>query len=222
MSFLAYLLKHIQYPILINAILMKKIYIAIFALLFHTTVTAQASLAEFRASARINAVEITWSALTESNMVRHDIERSTNGSSFTSIGTLPAQNIATSYKYTFLDGSPVEGNNYYRLRSTSRSGSVVFSDIAQINMSRDRSNVMVVPNPVSNGVVNLQLKNIDKGKYTVRLISSGGQPILNRSFDHPGGSSTENIDLPATISKGLYVIHVTNGVTRFNKQIMIN
>ncbi|MDB5191684.1 MAG: type sorting protein [Segetibacter sp.] len=201
---------------------MKKIYITIFTVLLYAAAAAQASLADFRASARLNTVEVTWTALSETNMVRHEVERSANGSSFTVIGALPAQNITTSYKYSYLDATPVEGNNYYRLRSTSRSGSVVLSDVVRMNMGRGRSNMTVLPNPVVNGTVNLQLTNIDKGKYLVQLVSSGGLRVFNRSFDHPGGSSTEIIDLPATINKGIYFLHITNGDTRFNKQILIN
>jgi hypothetical protein len=162
-----------------------------------------------------------WTATTETGMVRHEIERSSNGSSFTVVGALVAQNSNNASRYTFRDAAPVQGLNYYRIRSTSSRGDVSFSNVLTVDMSMYKSEIRVLGNPVKNGMVNLQMNNLEKGKYIITLYNSVGQQVFNYSLDHPGGNSTRMMSLPATVGKGSHVLLLTDGVTRYNQQVMI-
>lgn len=178
-------------------------------------------LANFKAAQRTNAIEVSWNALSESNMLRHEIERSTNGSSFTVIGNVAAQNSSVAYKYNFLDATPAKGNNYYRLRSISLSGDVTYSNILRLNMGVGKTDMIVISNPVRGGIVNLQLSNMQKGKYAINIFNTTGQRVYNQSMDLSDGSSTETINLPSNVARGTYFVQLTNGSERFNKQILV-
>lgn len=178
-------------------------------------------LANFKAAQRTNAIEVSWNALSESNMLRHEIERSTNGSSFTVIGTVAAQNSSVAYKYNFLDATPVKGNNYYRLRSVSLSGEVTYSNILRLNMGVGRTDMIVISNPIRSGLVNLQLSNMQKGKYAISIFNNAGQKVYTQLMDLMDGSSTEAINLPSNVAKGTYFVQLTNGSERFTKQILV-
>ncbi len=178
-------------------------------------------LANFKAAQRTNAIEVSWNALSESNMLRHEIERSTNGSSFTIIGAVAAQNSSVVYKYNFLDATPTKGNNYYRLRSTSLSGDVTYSNILRLNMGAGRTDMVVISNPVRGGIVNLQLSNMAKGKYAINVFNNVGQRVYTQSMDLTDGSSSEAINLPSNVAKGTYFVQLTNGSKRFTKQILV-
>ena len=178
-------------------------------------------LANFKAAQRTNAIEVSWNALSESNMLRHEIERSTNGSSFTVIGAVAAQNSSVAYKYNFLDVTPTKGNNYYRLRSTNLSGDVTYSNILRLNMGAGRTDMIVISNPVRGGIVNLQLSNMAKGKYVINVFNNVGQRVYTQSMDLSEGSSSDAINLPSNIAKGTYFLQLTNGSERFTKQILV-
>jgi len=69
------------------------------------------------------SVQLKWSTAVETNNDHFTIERSTDGASFSSIGTVPGK-VSSSLQtdYTFTDNSPEAGSNYYRLSQTDIDG----------------------------------------------------------------------------------------------------
>jgi negative regulator of sigma E activity len=201
---------------------MKKIYLLIvLTVLMQQINIAQSVLSNLRVAERTNSVEVTWTATTEGNMQSHMIERSSNGSAFSSIGTLVAQNNNTSYQYSFIDATTTQGPNYYRIRSISRGGEVTLSPVIRIDMGADKTNVVIVPNPVQNGIMNIQMNNLERGKYNIILYNSGGQRVYAYSMDYTGGYATQRISLPATVGKGTHFLQINNGSTVINKQVLL-
>lgn len=185
-------------------------------------IVTSASLSDFRALPKGRAVELLWVANYENNIASHQIERSDNGSNFRAIGTVIAQNVGTPFKYQYLDGTPVEGRNYYRLRTTDKNGVITYSDVLQVDNSFRRSNIMVLPNPVRNGVMNLQLTNFNSGRYNINLYSNAGQVVFAQTLTLSEGTSTQTILLPRTLGRGSYFLLVSNGnTTRLNRQILV-
>jgi hypothetical protein len=215
---------------------MKTVYLLVIAVLVSTqvisqeypqnqtgnnTTAVQATLADFEAVRNGNNINIFWTALNESNMSNHVIEKSANGSSFSTFGTLVAQNSATPFKYNFVDATPVEGINYYRLRTTDKRGMVTVSKILEVDNGYRKTDVSVISNPVNGGVMNLRFNNISGGRYYITLYSNGGQQIFARTMTLSDGSSNETINLPANLSGGSYFLQVNNGQTRINKQVLL-
>lgn len=191
---------------------------------FFTTIAIgqnNTSLANFEALQKVNGVQLSWTALNETDISNHEIQKSANGSSFTNIGTVTAQNDGAPYSYNFVDATPVEGNNYYRLRSVDKQGNATFSHIIRVDNSFRRRDVVVLPNPVQGGVMNLQLSNINGGKYIISLYSNAGQKVFARSLDLSDGSTTATINLPQNLSKGIYFLQFTDGQMRINKQVLV-
>jgi len=67
----------------------------------------------------------------------------------------------------------------------------------------------IAPNPVENGVVNLQFKNRPAGKYSIRIISVAGQPVMTRTMVHAGGNAVQTLSLPARAASGAYLVEIT-------------
>ncbi|HEX8460006.1 MAG TPA: T9SS type A sorting domain-containing protein [Segetibacter sp.] len=187
----------------------------------NNTTAVQAKLSDFEAFRNANTINIFWTALAESNMASHVVERSANGSSFSNMGTLVAQNSASPLKYSFIDAAPIEGVNYYRLRTTDKRGVVTYSKILEVDNGFRKTEVRVISNPVRGGVMNLQINNINSGKYYIALYSNGGQQVFAQSMNLTSGSSTETINLPQSLASGSYFLQVNNGQTRINKQVLL-
>lgn len=83
-----------------------------------------------------NIANVTWSTATETNNDYFTIERSADGSNFTSIGMVDgAGNSSSSIDYSYIDDAPLAGTSYYRLKQTDYDGQFSYSDVRAIQFS---------------------------------------------------------------------------------------
>ena len=76
-------------------------------------------------------------------------------------------------------------------------------------MGKGIQSISIYPNPVSNGIINLQLNNQPPGIYGIRLLNKMGQVIISKQINHAEGSSTETIQLDKYIVHGIYQMEVS-------------
>lgn len=150
-------------------------------------------------------VNVLWTVANEVGVQEYVVMKSTDGTNFSDMSTLPASGIS---KYATKDVNAINGYNYYRIRSVDRDGKESYSTIAKVWIGYAQPLITVFPNPVANGVINLKLENMPKGKYTVRLMNPGGQLILMETFDHAGGNYTEKIPWDYKMAHGHYKLEV--------------
>ncbi|MEP6584580.1 MAG: T9SS type A sorting domain-containing protein, partial [Ginsengibacter sp.] len=67
--------------------------------------------------------------------------------------------------------------------------------------------IAVYPNPVKDGIINLQLVHQPKGLYGVRLINANGETILTKVIQYEGGNGSEKISIQK-IAKGIYSLEI--------------
>lgn len=82
--------------------------------------------------------------------------------------------------------------------------SIFFTNTA---IAPGKSLMVIYPNPVQNGNIQLLLNNMPKGLYNVRLVNTSGQTILTKQINHAEGTSTETISVNRI--KGAYMLEVT-------------
>jgi hypothetical protein len=107
------------------------------------------------------------------------VERSANGETFSAIARIPGN----SHQIRFEDLSPLNGINYYRLKSVSDSGSVAYSNV--IAIKDETASIKIYPNPVT-GVLHIQGLN-NNAPTTLSVIDVNGGvlrriEIKNESF----------------------------------------
>lgn len=105
----------------------------------------QVTLLNFNAVARQSNVQLQWKTGTERENNRFEIERSSDGIHFFSIGTV-AGNGNSSGAYTFTDHQPVHGVSYYRLKQVDNDGKFAYSKVAQVRRGAT-AQMQVYPNP---------------------------------------------------------------------------
>jgi hypothetical protein len=175
-----------------------------------------------KAFQKSTGVQVEWNIDTESNIHIYEVEKSSDGIHFTKAGHFaPASNNNASVSYHWLDNNPYDGNTFYRLKAVEISGSFKYSSIVSINMSKGRSSIVINPNPVIDGVINLQLQNQPRGTYNVRLFNSAGQLMYSNKVQHQGGSSVQTIRVDNKLAGGIYQLHVTNGLTQMMHKIVL-
>ena len=161
-------------------------------------------LLSFTANALPSSVKIAWQTANTSAQNNFEIERSSEGNNFSTIGTL---NWNSTQSYSFIDASPFDGNNYYRLKQTDARNAVIYSDIKVVKFDKTAAVVKIFPNPAKQGQnINLSL-NQSYAAITVRVTNITGQPVSQQTFSNVSGQLT--LHLPS-VSTGMYFVTITN------------
>ena len=71
----------------------------------------------------------------------------------------------------------------------------------------------VYPNPVSNGVIGLQMGKAVEGLYNITLRNAAGQSVMNKQIVHTAGAA-EQITYSSEITAGTYQLEVVGADKR--------
>ena len=151
-------------------------------------------------------VLLNWETSQESNSSHFDIERSQDGSTWTTIGSVQAAGTSDmTIDYTFTDESPATGINYYRLNMVDRDGRDAYSDVKIVRTAALVSKVSFYPNPARD-YVNVSLSQASGTEVTIRLINQAGQVLQEKKAVSSNGAT---VTFPVQqYSTGLYILSV--------------
>ena len=176
------------------------------------------TLTSVKAYQQNTGIAVEWNTQSETDILQYEVERSANGSNFSKINTT-ASRPGTSNRYNFFDQSPVNGANYYRIKTIGIHGEVKYSTTVVVKLNSKGSSLEVYPNPVKGNHVQLQLTNWEKGNYSVTLFNQLGQQVLNSSINHTGGSSNQTVAL-GSLAAGVYELRLSNSTTVITKKLI--
>jgi hypothetical protein len=153
-----------------------------------------------------NTVTLDWNTQDEVNFSHFIIERSADGETWVEIGTVEANgNSQVEIAYTYVDGQPLSGNNFYRLTEVNLDNSYVYSQVVVVRMTTTLAQINVFPNPATS-YVNVSLGGNTPSVVTVLLTSAAGQRLAEKQAT--GGAGTV-VALPVgNLASGLYIITV--------------
>ncbi len=158
---------------------------------------------------------IDWQSASESLGDKYELERSTDGKSFTTITSVPSKGEAASY--TYRDMTPVSGINYYRAKMIDANGKFNYSKVVSATVSgASVFTVQAYPNPVGN-VVNLNVNGTMAANATALVTDMTGRTIKSVQL------STNNADIDMSgLAPGIYFIKYSDDVhqasVKINKQ----
>jgi hypothetical protein len=168
----------------------------------------------FRGTENSKGMLLSWQTLAEYNNLGFDIQHSTDGLNFTSIGKLPgAGNNSGIKNYQFIHTVIDPGNHFYRLVQTDRDGKTSYSNIVNILTRLKHAAFVIYPNPVMDYFQVSGLKSLDNAAYQV--FNASGMVITE------GKLITNEINT-AGLPKGFYMIKIKQatetGFGRFVKE----
>ena len=114
-----------------------------------------------------NSVAINWGTANEKNVKELDIERSLNGKDFSKLNSVAAQNNSVN-NYNWVDASPREGNNYYRVVSRDLDGRTTYSKVMKVYVDKALQSITIFPNPAAINNFNLRMTNQQAGRYELK------------------------------------------------------
>ncbi|MEP7163318.1 MAG: ice-binding family protein [Ferruginibacter sp.] len=152
-----------------------------------------------------NIVLLKWSTTNELNNDHFDIERSSNGTDFTLLGTVSSRNSAGDNNYTYNDPKVINGINFYRVKQVDRDGHFTYSTIQRITVNAD--SWFVFPNPAVKETfihIRSQLNNL----YVV-LLDTKGNAVYRRSWKMVGAGQLIGISLSG-FARGTYLLKINS------------
>ncbi|MFZ4058406.1 MAG: beta strand repeat-containing protein [Ferruginibacter sp.] len=168
------------------------------------------TISKLKAYKQQRDIAVEWTVENEINITKYEIEKSADGRNFIKVNTTTAvaNNLAT-YTYNWLDVQPFTGDNYYRIRSYNASGTSTYSRIVKVNIAGLDKGIVVYPNPVTDGQIGVQLKQMQAGVYVAKLTNALGQIVSSKQFTHSGGTAIEVIKPAVALSNGTYQLEIT-------------
>ena len=173
----------------------------------------------FNLSCEHDKVLIRWKTAQEQNSDHFNIERSSDGTHWSVIGSLPGTGSAgteTSYSFTNNSAGP---NDFYRIAEYDFSEGVHLTSIMKSPCSvTDAFNIW--PNP-ANDQVSLNIVTANASLATVHVFDSKGALIKVQKINLLQGSNLFNVDV-RSIPRGIYHIEIdwNNGQLRKTAQVM--
>jgi hypothetical protein len=169
-------------------------------------------------------VQVNWKVAGERGILNYSIEKSDDGSSFSSVGIIAAAGSGYTDRditYGFKDITAVKSIQYYRIKSNGKNEVAKYSPIVKIITGSIRSSISVLTNPVRGSSINLQLTKVPQGKYELNLSGADGRLIFANYIQHTGESATYPVQLPSAVSRGTYILSVTSPDKTKKSQVIL-
>jgi hypothetical protein len=148
-----------------------------------------------------NSVLLSWETVNETNNSYFGVERSGNGTDFTEIGRVPGSGTTVqAHDYSFSDGHPVEGINFYRLRQVDLDGRSSYSGVITVMVNSDKL-FAIAPNPVQ-GMLTIHLGGTPSAGGMFRIMDLQGKVLRVISANQDNTQQVVVSDLAA----GTYIL----------------
>lgn len=151
------------------------------------------------------SAELEWRTASEQSSDRYEVEHSTDGKSFTMVGTVKSRNSATGSTYTFSYPHMNAGTHQFRLKMVDISGKYAYSNTVSLRSDCGATQISVWPNPVTSAVTVAGLN----GPARVQLINVVGQLVRELHAE----ATSLSIDM-SNYASGRYIIRIVDGTDR--------
>ncbi len=150
---------------------------------------------------------LNWKTSDEENVDRYVVEHSYNGISFTTTGSVVANNNTGVNNYTYTDKGLAAGIHYYRIRRIDKDGKSEYSDTRTLRITTSGANVVIRPNPVAGSILQLAISVPQNIKTSVQIMSVDGKLMLKQDIKLVTGNNLVNLNIDF-VPSGIYLLQV--------------
>ncbi|HEY4150941.1 MAG TPA: Ig-like domain-containing protein [Chitinophagaceae bacterium] len=159
-------------------------------------------------------VQVKWTTTSEINNDHFEIERSTDGNTFKTVGTVKGQgNSGTSHDYEYDDdisrSIAFKSDLYYRLKQVDLDGKATYSKVLIVRVYQTKSlqSVSVTPNPAVNDIrVNVQLN--ENSYILMKVLNSTGIEMLRTATKGITGPNNLTVTGSNQLQPGIYFLDI--------------
>lgn len=156
---------------------------------------------QFSVANQNNQVLVQWATAEEKGATYFEVERSTNGTSWSTIAQVKAAgNSSQQTNYSYIDKNTASGTVYYRVKQTDTNGSATYTAIQSLRM-QGGSQVNII---AAQNLLAVQFTKQVQGKVEVVVVNHAGQVVTKQVIQNPVGQVT----LPTANLKGAYFVAI--------------
>ena len=186
---------------------------------FTVTVSLPVKIASFTAVVNNKLVVTNWATASEENTNVFNLQHSTDGSNFATVGTIKAVG-AGANNYQFTDISPANGINYYRLQTVDNNGSYAISKVISVQVAESKSSLSVYPTVVKDGRINIRTNENTAGKAIIKVTDLNGRTLQSGTLSLSAGKYVLPYNLAASV-KGIQVVSIETATTKHSFKVVV-
>ncbi len=165
------------------------------------------TLLNFTAVKQGTTAHLNWQTANEVNTSYFDIQHSTDGVTFTTIGKTNAKgNSSTKSSYSFANdvSTAASGKLYYRLKMVDKDGAFTYSSIQYITIDDEPMQITITPNPAHNYFIVSNPASTPTGKATIIVRDMQGRTLISQNCSN---ASQQRVDV-SRLTKGIYLVSI--------------
>lgn len=180
------------------------------------------NLLEFNGTLNNDVARLQWKTAQEESFSHFNVERSFDGSNFSTISRVNGIGGASENNYTLND--PLNSHSgttvFYRLQMVHANGEMDYSKIIRLERSNAGTEVRLFPNPAKNAVsVSFNLSRSEK--IAMRISDSKGAMVYNSEKNCGEGYTSMTIDV-SKYTSGVYYLSVVFGNEIKTLKLIVN
>lgn len=157
------------------------------------------TLTRFTAVAEGRTALLAWATTEETNSDRFEIERSADGKKWGRIGSVASMGESkVLVNYTYVDNTPLAGENLYRLKMIDKDQTFAYSHIRNLSFG-DEAGIAPYPNPAVDKILIRDHKLVKQ----LDVVNMGGVKVIQNQ--QPSSTGIDVTKLP----RGIYIVTLT-------------
>jgi type IX secretion system substrate protein len=183
---------------------------------------APVEMSWFEAKAIEKNVYLNWEVASEINNEGFEVERSTDGRSFTTLGFVEGRGDATDpMEYFYQDFEVTQGEiYYYRLKQLDFDGKYEYSDIVSVVLANDAIVAgEFYPNPTL-GATAIDFYSLKNSEWNVEVYSLSGQLLWRSTYQLTKGKNALHFNF-SEFGTGLYFVKFENNLERIYRKLSV-
>src|SRR5258706_8088442 len=150
-----------------------------------------------------------WKTNIENEPLYFDIEKSIDGHTFMTIGTVNSHNdpAAMQNNYQFTDPADISHDVYYRVSMRTLDGKVNYSRIIKLSITPVNFSFASVINPFISALF-FDITSVKDGVVKAELVDQFGRPVKRQTFEIRAGVTQLSFENTGTLSAGIYILRV--------------
>jgi len=160
----------------------------------------------FTAETTSQGTLLKWVISTEINTDHYEVERSSDGVNFTTIGILPATGTDGGAKeYSFTDNSFYNSKTFYRIKSIDTDARFTYSVTRYVNEKQQGFELTAYPNPVKEKLSIVLPQSWQGSNTRILFMSATGQVVVDKNV-----TNLQNDFNVGMLPPGVYLIKAVN------------
>lgn len=180
------------------------------------------TLLSFSGNYANNQVNLFWTTTEEKDVSHFEIERSTDGTLFTSIGNVPVQNTtAAEHHYSYVVNAVLQAAVYFRLKIVDIDGKYEYSRVLMIKpTAQNNAAIKALPNPFARQLY-LQYHASQASRINMRIMNASGILVYQRLLPVMPGENLLPVKESTTWASGHYFIRIQDERTAEGVQLKV-